>query len=126
MRDRHKTFKVKVDGNIKQRLYLDSMVLAEFIFNEKMSEDDKLLLSFGMINKPIVDSLEGVLAEKFDEIIEEKYEMKPDDIDKRLAELGLGEYSNVCKLREEFVKQVSVDVTRHLYSVAKTAGIMVV
>lgn len=118
-------FRVTVDGRVICKIYLDAEEIAKGIF-DLMEEECKTLLSFGMINRPVMDILDKVLADKFDEIFEQKFGMNPDDADKYITDLGLGVCTDACTSRKAFVRQVSCEASKHLYSVAKDAGIMVV
>jgi hypothetical protein len=122
---RHTQFRVKLDGRVICRIYLDSKAIAKGIF-EMMKEDDKALLAFGMINKPFMDSLDKPLTERFDELVEQKYGMAPDAIDKFVSDLDMGICTDLDNARKAFIRQIKNEVSKNLYSVAKAAGIMVV
>jgi hypothetical protein len=76
---------------------------------EIMNDEDKNIMSYGMINKPIVDALERQLGNVFDELIHKQYGCSVGDIDDIFAG-----YGSDCK--RKFVNEISNDTCKKLYS----------
>lgn len=104
---------------------VDAVAIADGLFG-MMSEDDLTLIAFGMISKPIVDTLEKLLSEKFDQLVEKSYGEKPEWLDAYVTSLGLGAVADAQEARKAFVRTVSKEVCTALHGVAKRAGKMVV
>ena len=92
-----------------------------------MIEDHKTLLAFGMIDHSIIEILDRQLAVKFNELVQQNHDgMSPEQIDKDITDLGLGECTDAVEARKRFVSEASTEVSKKLYGVAAAAGAMVV
>jgi hypothetical protein len=101
---------------------VNEQAIAHGLYHEVMTEQDKQILSIGMINKPVLDCLERQLRHKFDEFCRRDFAATSEELDKELEGLG----GSVVQSRDDFVRQVTSEVSKRLYGVAAEAGRMVV
>jgi hypothetical protein len=105
---------------------VETRKVAEGIYNRVMTDEDKTLVAYGMINKPVIDILEKCLNEKFDRIVVEREGLTPEQLDMYLSDEGIKTEESLSYVKKQWVGETLHSICKELYSVAADAGGMVV
>jgi len=105
---------------------VETRKIAEGIYHGVMTDEDKTLIAFGMINKPVMDTLEKCLNEKFDRIVIEREGLTPEQLDMYLEDEGIKTEESLSYVKKQWIEETRHEICAALYRVASEAGGMVV